>query len=142
MGETLAVPVWLALPAALLAAWAAYDKLVMPALRWMLARPANQVIDELSTRLLPAHAPAGAHPPADDGSEGTAGCRAPCQGARHRAAEGHSQGRALRARDRPGLQRLRLLQDRLLVRTQAGVVALPGGARLDRHPRHRGVGIG
>src|SRR6478609_9164478 len=51
MGETLAVPVWLALPAALLAAWAAYDKLVVPCLRWMLARPANQVIDELSTRL-------------------------------------------------------------------------------------------
>ena len=51
MSETLAVPVWLALPAALLAAWAAYDKLVMPALRWMLARPANQVIDELSSRL-------------------------------------------------------------------------------------------
>ena len=51
MGETLAVPVWLALPAALLAAWAAYDKLLVPALRWMLARPANQVIDELSTRL-------------------------------------------------------------------------------------------
>jgi glycerol-3-phosphate O-acyltransferase len=51
MGETLSVPLWLALPAALLAAWAAYDKLVMPALRWMLSRPANQVIDELSTRL-------------------------------------------------------------------------------------------
>jgi len=51
MAETLAVPVWLALPAALLAAWAAYDKLLVPALRWMLARPANQVIDELSTRL-------------------------------------------------------------------------------------------
>ena len=51
MGETLAVPVWLALPAALLAAWAAYDKLIVPCLRWMLARPANQVIDELSTRL-------------------------------------------------------------------------------------------
>jgi glycerol-3-phosphate O-acyltransferase len=51
MGETLAVPVWLALPAALLAAWAAYDKLIVPFLRWMLARPANQVIDELSTRL-------------------------------------------------------------------------------------------
>src|SRR6185503_8308216 len=31
--------------------WAAYDKLLVPALRWMLARPANQVIDELSTRL-------------------------------------------------------------------------------------------
>ena len=51
MGETLAVPVWLALLAALLAAWAAYDKLIVPCLRWMLARPANQVIDELSTRL-------------------------------------------------------------------------------------------
>ncbi len=51
MGETLAVPVWLALPAALLAAWAAYDKLIVPCVRWLLARPANQVIDELSTRL-------------------------------------------------------------------------------------------
>src|SRR5215510_14328206 len=51
MGETLAVPLWLALPAGLLAAWAAYDKLLMPGLRWMLARPANQVVDELSSRL-------------------------------------------------------------------------------------------
>jgi glycerol-3-phosphate O-acyltransferase len=51
MGETLAVPVWLALPAALLAAWAAYDKLLVPCLRWILARPANHVADELSTRL-------------------------------------------------------------------------------------------
>src|SRR3954466_11248047 len=51
MGKTLAVPVWLALPAALLAAWAAYDKLIVPCARWLLARPANQVIDELSTRL-------------------------------------------------------------------------------------------
>jgi len=51
MGETLAVPLWLALPAGLLAAWAAYDKLLMPCLRWLLARPANQVIDELSSRL-------------------------------------------------------------------------------------------
>jgi glycerol-3-phosphate O-acyltransferase len=51
MGETLTIPIWLALPAALLAAWAAYDKLLMPGLRWMLARPANQVIEELSTRL-------------------------------------------------------------------------------------------
>ncbi|HEY1287783.1 MAG TPA: 1-acyl-sn-glycerol-3-phosphate acyltransferase [Burkholderiales bacterium] len=51
MGETLAVPVWLALPAALLAAWAAYDKLLVPCLRWLLARPANRAIDEASTRL-------------------------------------------------------------------------------------------
>ena len=51
MGETLAVPVWLALPAALLAAWAAYEKLLVPCLRWILARPANRAVDELSTRL-------------------------------------------------------------------------------------------
>jgi glycerol-3-phosphate O-acyltransferase len=51
MGETLAVPVWLALPAALLAAWAAYEKLLVPCLRWMLARPTNRTVDELSTRL-------------------------------------------------------------------------------------------
>ena len=51
MGETLAVPLWLAVPAAFLAAWAAYDKLLMPALRWVVARPSNQMIDELSTRL-------------------------------------------------------------------------------------------
>src|SRR4051812_8033261 len=47
MGETLAVPVWLALPAALLAAWAAYDKLLVPGVRWLLPRPAHQGIDEL-----------------------------------------------------------------------------------------------
>ena len=51
MNESVSIPVWLALPAALLAAWAAYDKLVVPALRWMVTRPTNQVIDELSTRL-------------------------------------------------------------------------------------------
>jgi glycerol-3-phosphate O-acyltransferase len=51
MGETLAVPFWLAVPAAFLAAWAAYDKLVMPGLRWLVSRPANQVMDELSSRL-------------------------------------------------------------------------------------------
>ena len=51
MADTVAVPLWIAIPAAVLAAWAAYDRLVMPALRWMVTRPANQVIDELSTRL-------------------------------------------------------------------------------------------
>ena len=51
MGETLAVPYWLAVPAAFLAAWAAYDKLVMPGLRWLVSRPANQVMDQLSSKL-------------------------------------------------------------------------------------------
>ncbi|HWD23480.1 MAG TPA: 1-acyl-sn-glycerol-3-phosphate acyltransferase [Burkholderiales bacterium] len=51
MSETVSVPLWLAIAAALFAAWAAYEKLVVPALRWMVRRPANQVIEELSTRL-------------------------------------------------------------------------------------------
>jgi glycerol-3-phosphate O-acyltransferase len=33
------------------AAWALYEHVLMPALRWMVTHPANQVIDELSTRL-------------------------------------------------------------------------------------------
>jgi glycerol-3-phosphate O-acyltransferase len=51
LGETVQVPVWLFVIGALLAAWAAFDKLVVPALRWMVTSPANRVIDELSTRL-------------------------------------------------------------------------------------------
>jgi glycerol-3-phosphate O-acyltransferase len=46
-----AVPLWLAVAAGLLAAWAAYEHLVVPALRWMLTHPANRVIDELGERL-------------------------------------------------------------------------------------------
>jgi glycerol-3-phosphate O-acyltransferase len=51
MGETVQVPAWLLVIGTLLAAWAAFDKLLMPALRWMVTSPANRVIDELSTRL-------------------------------------------------------------------------------------------
>jgi glycerol-3-phosphate O-acyltransferase len=51
LGETVQVPAWLFVIGALLAAWAAFEKLVMPALRWMVTSPANRVIDELSTRL-------------------------------------------------------------------------------------------
>ncbi|HWA39568.1 MAG TPA: 1-acyl-sn-glycerol-3-phosphate acyltransferase [Burkholderiales bacterium] len=51
MGDTVALPVWAFALIAALAAWAAFDKLVVPALRWMVTSPANRVIDELSTRL-------------------------------------------------------------------------------------------
>lgn len=51
MGSTLSIPLWIALPVGLLAAWAAYDKLVMPAIRWFVAGQANRVIDELGERL-------------------------------------------------------------------------------------------
>ena len=51
MGSTISIPLWIALPVGLLAAWAAYDKLVMPAIRWFVAGQANRVIDELGERL-------------------------------------------------------------------------------------------
>ena len=45
------VPVWLAVLTGALAAWAAYDRLLMPALRWFFAGRANVVLEEVSTRL-------------------------------------------------------------------------------------------
>ena len=42
---------WLAVLGGALAAWAAYDKLLMPALRWFLAGRTNVVLEEVSTRL-------------------------------------------------------------------------------------------
>ena len=51
MSDAVPVPLWLALLAGLLAAWAVYEHLLMPALRWLVTHPANQVIDEMSTRL-------------------------------------------------------------------------------------------
>jgi glycerol-3-phosphate O-acyltransferase len=49
--ESISVPLWLVLAAALFAAWGFYEHVVVPALRWMLAQPANRVIEDVSTRL-------------------------------------------------------------------------------------------
>jgi glycerol-3-phosphate O-acyltransferase len=51
MSEAVLVPFWLAALAAALAAWALYEHVLMPALRWIVMRPANQVIDEVGKRL-------------------------------------------------------------------------------------------
>jgi len=51
VSEAVALPFWLLAILAFFAAWAAYDKLLVPALRWLVNRPADQVIEELSTRL-------------------------------------------------------------------------------------------
>jgi glycerol-3-phosphate O-acyltransferase len=51
MTELVSLPFWLVLVVLLFAAWAAYDHVVVPALRWMVSHPANRVIDELSSRL-------------------------------------------------------------------------------------------
>ena len=51
MAESVSIPLWLAVAGALLAAWAFYEHVLMPALRWMVMHPANQVIDEVGKRL-------------------------------------------------------------------------------------------
>jgi len=51
MAETVALPFWAFAVLGALAAWAVFDKLLVPALRWLVTHPANQVIEELSTRL-------------------------------------------------------------------------------------------
>src|SRR5262245_11526322 len=51
MSETVALPVWAFVVLVVLAALAAFDKVLVPALRWLVTRPANRVIDEVSTRL-------------------------------------------------------------------------------------------
>jgi glycerol-3-phosphate O-acyltransferase len=51
LADTVALPFWGFVILLALAAWAAFDKLLVPALRWMVTSPANRVIDELSTRL-------------------------------------------------------------------------------------------
>lgn len=45
------VPLWLAILVGVLAAWAAYEHLVIPALHWMVTHPSDQVLDDVSTRL-------------------------------------------------------------------------------------------
>ena len=51
MTQSIAISAWLFVLLGALAAWALWDHLVGPAWRWFMARTANQVIDELSTRL-------------------------------------------------------------------------------------------
>ena len=45
MSETIALPFWLLAILVFFALWAAYDKLLVPAMRWMVNRPANRVIE-------------------------------------------------------------------------------------------------
>jgi len=51
MGSTITVPVWLFVVLALLAAWAALDRLMVPSVRWIVRQRTNRVIDEVNTRL-------------------------------------------------------------------------------------------
>ncbi len=47
----LTLPVWLAIAIALLALWAALDRLLLPSFRWLVRRRVNKVLEEIHTRL-------------------------------------------------------------------------------------------
>jgi glycerol-3-phosphate O-acyltransferase len=51
MTHAVSLPLWVATLLALLAAWAALDRLLVPGVRWYLRRRVQRVIDELNTRL-------------------------------------------------------------------------------------------
>jgi glycerol-3-phosphate O-acyltransferase len=51
MSDPVPLPLWLVIAAGLFALWGVYEHVVMPALRWLVTHPANQVIDDVSTRL-------------------------------------------------------------------------------------------
>ena len=49
--STVSVPIWLAVIAGLLAAWALYERVMMPSVRWVIRNRANKVLDEVGSRL-------------------------------------------------------------------------------------------
>ena len=51
MSTSITLPLWVIALIALLAAWAALDRLLMPSVRWFLRRRMERVIDELNKRL-------------------------------------------------------------------------------------------
>jgi len=51
MTDAVSVPAWLLVLIAALAAWALYEHVLWPALRFLVTHPANRVIDELGERL-------------------------------------------------------------------------------------------
>ena len=51
MNETVVLPLWFAVVVLVLATWAAYDKLLMPALRRFVRGRVNVVLEEASSRL-------------------------------------------------------------------------------------------
>ncbi len=50
-GSHVTLPLWAVIILALLAAWAAIDRILVPSVRWAVRRRANRAIEELNTRL-------------------------------------------------------------------------------------------
>ena len=142
--STITLPLWLAVVLLLLAALggarppAAPERALVPAAaRQPRARRAQHAAED-SDPALQADQARGPDRPAALRPAGAAGGR----GARARERDAprgrDGAGPALRARDRPGVQRLRLLPHRLLARAQRRALALPRAPRLLRRGGPRG----
>jgi glycerol-3-phosphate O-acyltransferase len=51
MFRTITLPLWLAIPAGLLALWAVLDRLLVPSARWILRRRVNRVLEQINPSL-------------------------------------------------------------------------------------------
>ena len=51
MTTSVTLPLWAVLVLAILSAWAALDRLLLPTVRWVIRRRVNRVLDEINTRL-------------------------------------------------------------------------------------------
>ena len=51
MTSTVTIPLWLAVVVSVLAIWAAFDRVLVPSVRWFMRRRLNRAIEELNTRL-------------------------------------------------------------------------------------------
>jgi glycerol-3-phosphate O-acyltransferase len=51
MSSTITIPLWLAVIIGALAIWAAFERMIVPAMRYLMRRRFNRAIDELNTRL-------------------------------------------------------------------------------------------
>ena len=138
MAVTLTLPLWLAIVLGLLALWSALDRLLIPSARWFLRRRVNRVLEEINTRLKIRIPPFKLtkrevlidrllyDPQVQEAAEAEAReSGMPREVVQERVAP-------LRAGDRPGLQRVRLLPRRLLARPEHRALALPRAARLLR----------
>ena len=51
MTDSISLPIWLVVAAAILALWSVVDRLLIPSTRWIFRRRVNRIVDELNARL-------------------------------------------------------------------------------------------
>ncbi|MFP6615859.1 MAG: hypothetical protein VCB26_05610 [Candidatus Hydrogenedentota bacterium] len=51
LAEPIAIPLWILILLPFVAVWAAFDRMIMPTVRWYIRRKVNRSISEVNTRL-------------------------------------------------------------------------------------------